>query len=541
MGSNYISKNLDHLGLVSGMIDELNLVSLLNGYLNTDGIKRDVSLGLMIKALVLNGLGFSQRTLYMVSHFFSDKPVEHLLGSGVSSSQLNDTSLGRCLDAIYDYGCTELYSNLSVSICKTLGLSPKVVHMDSTDFHLEGVYNSLSEDVSEKEIHLCRGYSRDHRPDCNQVVLNLIVENQAGIVLHMEGLDGNKSDKTTFKETIKNYIGNLQSVHDIEYVVMDSAGYTEETLKHCGDTVKWISRVPETLKESKAVVNAQYAATEWQTLSEGYEYIALESSYGEIDQRWLLVFSKEAYQREILTLTKNYAKNSQEELQQFLKLCRQAFDCQNDAQKAFDLFQKKCKYLHFQNISLKQVACFAKKGKPKKGQNPDKYLFYIQATPYSKIADFQQKAQTKGRFIIASNEQNKLKLTDKQLFINYKGQAKVERGFRFLKDPQFMASSFFVKKPKRVEALLFIMTLCLTVYAAIEFRIRQQLAKQNCYVLNQIGKNIQKPTARWIFATFSGIHLLTINGANSVLNLSQQNRTILYLMGKEYGKYYLLE
>jgi transposase len=50
--------------------------------------------------------------------------------------------------------------------------------------------------------------------------------------------------------------------------------------------------------------------------------------------------------------------------------------------------------------------------------------------------------------------------TNQELFENYKGQAKVERGFRFLKDPQFMAATFFVKNPERVEALLFIMTLC---------------------------------------------------------------------------------
>ncbi len=45
-----------------------------------------------------------------------------------------------------------------------------------------------------------------------------------------------------------------------------------------------------------------------------------------------------------------------------------------------------------------------------------------------------------------------------ELFENYKGQSKVERGFRFLKDPQFIAATLFVKKPERIEALLFIMT-----------------------------------------------------------------------------------
>ena len=57
----------------------------------------------------------------------------------------------------------------------------------------------------------------------------------------------------------------------------------------------------------------------------------------------------------------------------------------------------------------------------------------------------------------------------------YKGQSKNERGFKFLKSPSFLAASFFVKKPERIEALLMIMTLCLLGYAALEYRIRQQL------------------------------------------------------------------
>jgi transposase len=48
----------------------------------------------------------------------------------------------------------------------------------------------------------------------------------------------------------------------------------------------------------------------------------------------------------------------------------------------------------------------------------------------------------------------------------YKGQVQSERGCRFLKDPQFCASSLSLKKPERVMALLMVMTVCLLVYAA---------------------------------------------------------------------------
>ena len=48
-----------------------------------------------------------------------------------------------------------------------------------------------------------------------------------------------------------------------------------------------------------------------------------------------------------------------------------------------------------------------------------------------------------------------------EILWNYKNQQSCERGFRFLKEPQFFADSFFVKKTERVETILFIMSLCL--------------------------------------------------------------------------------
>ena len=307
----YSSKQLDHLGLVSGMIDELGLVNQIDSLLSVQNKDLDLSIGTICKALIINGLGFVQRTLYMVPSFFEDKPIELLLGAGVRAEQLNDTSLGRALDAIHEFGCTELYAGLVPQICKNLGLEGGPVHMDSTDFHVDGVYNSRKAEVEEGIIHLRQGYSGDHRPDLNQVVLNLIVDNKAGIPLHMAGLDGNTSDKVAFQDTIEEHIRQLQSVTKLSHLVMDSAGYTEKSLSSCGKTLLWVSRVPETLKVSKEAIAASY--TNWQSLSEDYDYIALEQTVYDIPQRWLLVFSQAAYEREMISLRKDFAKKSEAE------------------------------------------------------------------------------------------------------------------------------------------------------------------------------------------------------------------------------------
>ena len=540
MEQKYRSKTLGHLGLVSGMIDELGLVEAIDNCVQTDGVSRDVSIGLICKALILNGLGFSQRTLYMVSSFFLDKPMESLLGADVSAEQLNDTVLGRALDVIHAYGCTELYGTIAPRICDVLGLKTKVAHMDSTDFHLDGVYNSREEEVDPRLIHLRPGYSRDHRPDLNQAVLNPIVENEAGIVLHMQGLNGNTSDKTAFNNTIKEHIGQLKSVHNFNHIVMDSAGYTEKMLKDCAAlSVKWITRVPETLNESKSVVSTTHA--NWTPLAPGYEYVALNSNHATIDQRWLLVFSQEAYERELITLKKKYGKESEKECRAFSKLSKGIFDCEQDAQTAANNFVLKCKYLSVNHLIIKKVPFFDKQGRPKNGEAPSGHRFFIEGTVCCQMDDFDKMARSKGKFIIATNDLDVVALPDNLLFAHYKEQSKVERGFRFLKDPQFMASTLFVKKPERVEALLFIMTLCLSVYAALEYRMRQELKKQGLTLPNQLGKEVKNPTARWVFACFSGIHVLHVNQKSVILNLNPFHLKVLDLLGNNYRKYYAVE
>lgn len=121
----------------------------------------------------------------------------------------------------------------------------------------------------------------------------------------------------------------------------------------------------------------------------------------------------------------------------------------------------------------------------------------------------------------------------------YKGQQQVERGFRFLKDPMFMASTLFLKSPKRIMALMMIMTVCLLVYAALEYRIRQALqAHQQTFPL-QNGKPSDKPTARWVFMAFRGIHLLTIDSSQQlVINLKQEQLELVNILGSRYQTLY---
>lgn len=535
------TKSLDHLGLVSGMYDELSLGARIDALVQLDKTRRDVSIGTLCKALVLNGLGFTQRTLYMVSSFFEGKPIASLLGEGIEASQLNDSVLGRALDDLHAYGCTKLFSQLTPLICERLALTPCFVHMDSTDFHLDGHYN-VEHPAGENSqvLHLTKGYSRDHRPDLNraanrQVVLNLIVDNQAGIPLHMEALDGNSSDKLVFRETITTYIGQLQNVTGFTYLVTDSAGYTQETMATYHEQVKWISRVPETLSDCQALMAS---SEDLHPLVTGYHYRSIYTEQAGDKQRWLLVFSQEAYQREVKTLKKTYHKQSLREYKAFLKLSQQPFACEQDALKALKKFTQQCSYLQVDTLPCDRHPYYNSKGRPARDRQPTGYNYYIRADIVCRLEDYQQAANRKGKFIIATNQLEQQALSDVEVLLGYKGQAKVERGFRFLKDPQFVASSLFVKKPERLEALLFIMSLCLTVYAALEYKLRQQLEQHGQTLPSQLGKPIKNPTMRWVFALFAGIHVLYGMPQVMILNLNPLHQQVLTLMGANYEKCY---
>ena len=154
----------------------------------------------------------------MYSEYFEDKPTDLILKPGVSSNQIDDNVLGRTLDKLFEMGVTPLFTSIALRAMKTLGINPKSVHLDSTSFHVDGDYYSLL-GQQEKCIRLIPGYSRDHRPDLNQAVLQLITTNQGNLPIFMQAASGNSSDKTAFAPIISQPITSFKSAIESRYIV----------------------------------------------------------------------------------------------------------------------------------------------------------------------------------------------------------------------------------------------------------------------------------------------------------------------------------
>src|SRR4029450_13152328 len=157
----YRTQVLDHLGLVAGMFVELGITEVIDQATQQNPETRIVTAGHAVKAMVLNGLGFLNQQLYLVPHFFQNKPISRLIAPAIQARHLNDDTLGRALDTLYDYGVTELYSLMATTAAKRLGLAPTFTHLDRTSFHVDGRSNS-DEEPDAHVMHIPRGYSRDH-------------------------------------------------------------------------------------------------------------------------------------------------------------------------------------------------------------------------------------------------------------------------------------------------------------------------------------------------------------------------------------------
>jgi transposase len=534
----YRTQILDHLGLVAGMFEELGITEVIDKATEQDPAMRIVTAGHAVKAMVLNGLGFLNQSLYLVPYFFQNKPLSRLLAPGIEASHLNDDTLGRTLDTLYSYGVTELYSLIAATAAKRLGLAPTFTHLDSTSFHVDGRYNSDKE-PDEQVVHITRGYSRDHRPDLNQVMLELIVEHQAGIPLLMQPLSGNSSDAQEFGQVIKEHMTQLQTTYGLTYLVADSALYSADNLQKLAETsLKWITRVPATLTEAQEVL-AQAQPETMAALPDGYRYTVVASHYGGVAQRWVLLYSEHRQPQAQRTVDTQWRKQSDQEGKAFKTLCRTAFACEADAQQALTSFVAGLQTTFLHDSTVCPSPHYGKRGRPGPGAQPDQLVYHIAGALASRLADRQARVDQQSCFILATNELDEGQLSSQGVLDGYKGQAQAERGFRFLKDPHFLASSLYLKKPERIMALLMVMTVCLLVYAALEYRIRTALQEHEATFPDQKGKRIQNPTARWVFHYFVGIHVLFIPGqAYIVLNLTEEHLHLLQLLGKRYAWFY---
>ena len=536
------SKILDHLGLVAGMFEELEIGDRIDEHIPQDFEEREVSVGQAVKAMVLNGFGFVQQRLYLTPQFFERVPTERLIEEGVRPEHLNHGVLGRALDDLFEYGVTELFRDLAAHAAEKLGLGSRFAHLDATSFSFHGDYDS-EEEPEEGVVSIQKGYSRDHRPDLNQAVLDMIVERKAGLPVLMKPLSGNACDSGSFPELIDRHVEHLQNAHGFDYVVADSSLYSADHVEKLTESgVKFVTRVPKTIGEAKKRIR-EAEIESMEPLKEGYYAEECRSEYGDVEQRWLVVHSEEADERARESACEKVQKEHEEEAKAFSKLTGREFACREDAEQALEEFESGLKASKFTEKQVSCATCYTLEESSSPGGEGNRLEetgeeWFVEGTLVPSEERIARLIKRKSLFIVATNELDKEALSAEEMLEGYKGQVQVERGFRYLKDPQLLADSLYLQSERRIMASLMIMTLCLMVYSALEWRIREGLQAQDLAFPDQKGNPTQRPTARWIFERFLGIHVLFEGQKRLVLNMKDRHERIITVLGDQYAELY---
>ena len=541
MAFEVVVEHLNHLGIVAEVCREIGVAEWLDTQDPTS--RQRVSVGTATVAMVLNGLGFSNRQLYLVPQFFADKPVEHLLGPGLSAADLNDDCLGRTLDWLYAHDVTTLFAGLALRARRAFGVPVTRLHADTTSFAVSGDYPPTEGDLDAQTIAVTYGYSRDHREDLKQWMLALVTSEE-GIPQFLQPLDGNASDKTSLLHVITELTRQLHASGEAPGVyVADSGLYSEANMRQLQEAgVQWVSRVPETSSRAQAVVREE--PTAWQHSDDAHL-----SWWGRVvelpqgQERWLVVRSREGEQRARATLQRQVEREQARWEKRWWHLSHRAFACAPDAQAALERERQTMPPWLLVQTSVAAVPKYAHRGRPRRGATPVEQEWHVQAELRLDPDALEREVRRKAAFLVATNVLDTAALPDLALIQTYKAQSAVERGFAFLTDPLFLASSVFVKKPQRIMALAFLMVLCLLVYRLAERRVRDRLLAAHETVPDQLRRPTTRPTMRWLFQCFEGIdlhHMTLPDGTHitQVLRLSALHRQVLRLLGPAYENCY---
>jgi hypothetical protein len=220
--------------------------------------------------------------LHIAEDWYRHTALEDLLG--VTAEQVNDDRLYRALDRLLPHK-TAIEQHLRQRLGELFSLDYDLLLYDVTSTYFEGqaLHNPQAR----------RGYSRDHRPDCKQVCIALVVTRE-GIPLGYEVFDGNRTDVTTVEEivgTMETRFGVANRVWVMDRGMTSSANIA--WLQQTGR--RYLVGTPKS--DLKKFASQITDARDWQLVRDGLEAKLCPGPDG--DETFVLVRSADRREKEL--------------------------------------------------------------------------------------------------------------------------------------------------------------------------------------------------------------------------------------------------
>ena len=237
--------------LIKYYSQELGVYELLKKYVEKGRSQEEPAEGLSL--LIMNILS-SNQPLYKVEQWLqayqddSSELGKEAFGLDQEVLSFNDDRFARDLDKLYQADRGSLMAELSAMAIERHELETKIIHNDTTTVTFFGEYNQNEELLS---VPLKRGYNKDGRPDCQQIVFGLNTTEDGHVPISYQVYDGNTSDNHTHQV---NWAVLREMIKDESFIyVADSKLCTMETLNFLDSKGgEFISILPKNRQEIKA-------------------------------------------------------------------------------------------------------------------------------------------------------------------------------------------------------------------------------------------------------------------------------------------------
>ena len=293
--------------------------------------------------------------------------------------------------------------------------------------------------------------------------------------------------------------------------------------------------MPESIRQARKFVEANETGI-WLEMDGGIKFTEEFVKYGGRRQRWIIVYHRASHYKEIATLEKRLAKESETIEKKVKKRNKRVFRTSEAMRIEFRRLKKQHPLFKFRNSP---TGVYKKKRGYKRPVQVGIKCWVFFDENKTQIKKLRNK---KGRFIIATNNFDP-ELSADEIINLYRGQTShMESCFKFIKDSTFKLNKIFLKKIERIDALMSVMALTLFINNLGQLLLREELLMKNETVPNQLGKPTDTPTLKWAFQLMERVVKIRIKIKDKVIDqfhgIEMAQKTIISCFGETALKIY---
>ena len=501
-------KQVNVLPMVKHFMDALDLFSLFKKYapVALDSLADHAESLCILTANII----CDNKPLYKVKEWLSNYS-DGIVDEPLEANLFNDDRLARALSALFHADRHSLLTEVSCNAIRVHGLLTDEIHNDSTSITFIGDYKN----PDPAAVKLKHGHNKDFRPDCKQVVFGLNITSDGHVPLSYKLFDGNTNDDVTH---IPNWNGlrTLLEKEDFIYVA-DCKLCSHKNLTHIAQNNGFfITIVPKDRKEVKQFLkqlknNDLEFKDAYQVESsrksgkfnifKTYEADRTKNGFRII---WVHSSSKQEDDRERRQKKVDKAIVALEELSP--KLNAYHLKTKKEIRAAVDSICKGIK--QFLDVKIlterKQIKVKVSPGRPSlESVYKNKWEFKHRIQWELNKQALAEASKTDGLFPLITNTA----LEACEVLKKYKSQPFLEKRM-YTKKTVLQVAPVFLKKEKRIEAILFLYFVALMIVSLIERKIRMNMAKEAIEKLPILPQamNSKKPTWNNIRYFFRNVH-----------------------------------